>query len=186
MERKPAKHFLWQAACGCPDVKRVCLPFALPFVLGRTGLKPLTVLAVVSSACPGSKRARLPSWAQLQQIRGWWQDPGQLRESSHVLVHVLPSEGGKLPSCSRSIHGIAICFLWMKMNAWSVPTHSSGVDYGYFNWHSQRCLDPVNPHANTRRYYSLWFFECVCQCNKGLQRTPWWLPSLCHCVILRH
>lgn len=36
---KPAKHFLWHAACGWQGFKCVCFPFALPFVPGKDSAK---------------------------------------------------------------------------------------------------------------------------------------------------
>lgn len=101
---KPAKHFLWHAACGWQGFKCICFPFAFPFAKNSDSCcSALLHLPVISAACPGSDQLRLLPWAELEETHGWWQVPGQLLEPCCILARVLPLENWKLPTCSKSI-----------------------------------------------------------------------------------
>jgi len=83
LKHKPAKHFLWHAACGCLGVKHVYFHFTLPFVLGKTVLKILTVVPVFFLfACCFLFLPRC--WASQGVVMGWNQaGPWLVTQSSY-------------------------------------------------------------------------------------------------------
>lgn len=153
---KPAKHFLWHAACGWQGFKCVCFPFALSFVPGKDSAKYscscssalLTCLLFLllaqalsrSGCCHGLNLSRPMAGDKSRAATGALLCPGMSAAC-----------GGLEPPHLQQIHleGQYCCLLSLNEEEYvksSYPQQGCKLWITVFNWHLGRCLKPSCQH----------------------------------------